>query len=187
MSKLTFGVEMELFIKQTVSLHKLIIKEIEINGFTTFQELLTFIISKTTYNPDKFIIDNNTPFINNIDNKTYNICILKPDDYYVIILIITYIICKNNKDTISFSLLKYVDCVDDNNIIYFKDYKNKLNWYYDLDFSLFILKNENDWDLIQLNELLYNLIENYLFAKSKEYFQKKKIEFVNMSSSKDVK
>ena len=143
MSKLTFGVEMELFIKQTVSLHKLIIKEIELNGFTTFQELLTFIISKTTYNPDKFIIDNNTPFINNIDNKTYNICILKPDDYYVIILIITYIICKNNKDTISFSLLKYVDCVDDNNIIYFKDYKNKLNWYYDLDFSLFILKNEN--------------------------------------------
>ena len=142
MSKLTFGVEMELFIKQTVSLHKLIIKEIELNGFTTFQELLTFIISKTTYNPDKFIIDNNTPFINNIDNKTYNICILKPDDYYVIILIITYIICKNNKDTISFSLLKYVDCVDDNNIIYFKDYKNKLNWYYDLDFSLFILKNE---------------------------------------------
>jgi coenzyme F420-reducing hydrogenase delta subunit len=133
MSKLTFGVEMEMFIKHNVPLHKLIITEMKINGFTTFQELFIFIIKKTTYESNAFSDNIQTPFTKSIDNKSYDISVLKDYDHYRITLIIIYIICKNNIN-ISFSLSNIDTGYD---IIYFKDGK-KINWHYDMDGSLFI-------------------------------------------------
>jgi hypothetical protein len=136
MSKLTFGIEMEMFIKNTIIIQKIIREEMEINNCNTFQELLTFIISKTTYNSDTFNDDIESQFTNNIDNKSYNIAELNESDYYLyykIILIIIYIICKNNKK-LSFSLYNIIKGYG-SDIIYFKDNKN-ITWHYDVDTSV---------------------------------------------------
>jgi hypothetical protein len=140
MPKLTFGIEMELFIKHNVSLHKLIIKEMELNGFTTFQDLVAFIISKTTYDPDNFL-NARTSFAIYIDNKVHYISDeLRNDDHYRIILIIIYIIYKNSKSSkrLLFSLSNF-----ENDIIYFKGVNKNINWHYDLDGSLYIKTHSN--------------------------------------------
>jgi hypothetical protein len=132
MSKLTFGIEMEMFIKNTIIIQKIIREEMTFNECYTFQELVSLIITETTYLKNEFI-KYKSPFTRSIDNEDFKINELQSEDYYLIMLIITYIICKNKK--LSFTLFHYVTrCNGD--IIYFKDYKQQLNWYYDIDRSV---------------------------------------------------
>jgi hypothetical protein len=113
MSKLTFGVEMEIFIKSNLIMEKIIENEMAINNCNTIQELIDFVVKQTTY----------FDFIKLKDGD---------DEFYITILILTYIISKNSKN-ISFSLnnIAYRD------IIYFKDFKHKFNWHYDIDYSVY--------------------------------------------------
>ena len=134
MSKLTFGVEMEMFIKNTIIIQKIITEEMEFNECGIFQELIDVIIEETTYLKNEFI-KHRSPFIQSIDSGKYIITELDSQDYYLIMLIILYIICKNNKNNISFILFNYVTPYN-GDIIYFKDYRHKLNWYYDNDHSV---------------------------------------------------
>ena len=132
MSKLTFGVEMEIFIKRTEIIQKLIDNEIIVNKCKNLQELIDFIMTQTTYKPNTKLSDD------------YTI-------YYNIMMIILYIICKKNISGRSgsskrlgrplFSLFNYPYAADknyqgDNEIIYFKDFKHTSNWHYDIDVSL---------------------------------------------------
>jgi hypothetical protein len=163
MSKLTFGVELEMFIKQNVSLHKLIMNEMKINGFTTFKELVIFIINKTTYTLLKHYIkrlDLTSDFTKCIECKLCldgkyrpRIRILDELDHIFIIFTLIYIICKNNKNISErskrplFSLPNIISIagydtyeknLEDN--IYFEDYNKNTNWHYDIDSSIYILQ-----------------------------------------------
>jgi len=135
MSKLTFGVEMELFIKLNKNLYTLIYNEIKQNNFSIIEELINHIYKLAKrVNPFSYVYD--STFTKNINAQKFNNTKLSTEDTYIIILIITFIICKN-KDyySLSFSLFDNI-LYDDKNPLILPNCKSTINWYYDEDTSL---------------------------------------------------
>jgi len=84
MSKLTFGIEMELFIKLDKNLYTLIYNEIIANNCKTIQELLNHIYKQIKrVNPFSYVYD--TPFSKNVNSQQFTNTKLTTDDTYVII------------------------------------------------------------------------------------------------------
>ena len=133
MSKLTFGIEMELFIKLDKNLYTLIYNEIITNNCHTIQELLNHIYTQIKrVNPFSYVYD--TAFSKNVNSQQFTNTKLTANDTYVIILIISHIICKNNHYH-SFSLFDKLRN-DDTNPLILPNCKSKINWFYDEDTSL---------------------------------------------------
>ena len=115
MSKLTFGIEMELFIKLDKNLYTLIYNEIITNNCHTIQELLNHIYKQVKrVNPFSYLY--NTAFSKNVNSQQFTNTKLTANDTYVIILIISHIICKNNHYH-SFSLFDKLRNDDTNPLI----------------------------------------------------------------------
>ena len=158
MSKLTFGIELEMFIKLNKSLYLLIIQEIKKHGFTKIEELINHIYKKLKkMNP---FICHKSNFTQNVNNNILINTDLSEDDSYIIILIIAYIIC-NDKYYFSLSLtdtvmheysyiIKKLNLPECNK--YSKSNKLKVNWHYDPDMSIqysYLNKSANTYKTIK--------------------------------------
>lgn len=158
MTKLTFGIELEMFIKLNKSLYLLIIQEIKKHSFTKIEELINHIYKKLK-KPNPYIYHKSN-FIHNINNNTFIYTDLSEDDSYIIILIIAYIIC-NDKYYFSLSLtdivmheysyiIKKLNLPDCNK--FSKSNKLKVSWHYDPDMSIrysYLNKSANTYKTIK--------------------------------------
>jgi hypothetical protein len=171
MSKLTFGIELEMFIKLNKSLYLLINEEIKKHGFTKIEELINHIYKKLKkMNP---YILHKSNFIENVNNIKFNNTELSEDDSYIIMLIIAFIIC-NNKHYFSVSLndilmqnysyiIKKLNLPNCN--IFSKSNKLKINWHYDPDMSIqysYLNKSINTYKTIKQKNKEKLTLENHV-------------------------
>tara|TARA_B000000475_G_scaffold268558_1_gene261222 strand:+ start:4849 stop:6447 length:1599 start_codon:yes stop_codon:yes gene_type:complete len=171
MSKLTFGIELEMFIKLNKSLYLLINEEIKKHGFTKIEELINYIYKKLKkMNP---YIVHKSNFIQNVNNIKFNNTELSEDDSYIIMLIIAFIIC-NNKHYFSVSLndilmqnysyiIKKLNLPNCNK--FSKSNKLKINWHYDPDTSIqysYLNKSINTYKTIKQKNKEKLTLENHV-------------------------
>ena len=159
MSKLTFGIELEMFIKLNRSLYLLIWDEMKKNNFNKIDELISHIYKKLK-KMNRFICHRSN-FIQNVNNFRFNNTDLSEDDSYIIMLIIAYIIC-NDKYYFSLSLtdiamqdysyiIKKLNLPNCNK--FSKSNKLKVNWHYDpdcsIEYSSYLNKSTNTYKTIK--------------------------------------
>ena len=108
MTKLTFGIEMEMFIELNKRVYQLIKEQISNHKqVNNIKQLINYIYINSLNEKNPFIKDYNedtSKFVYNLLNGYYTNTILSQEDAYIIILIITYIICNNNDSKYSLSL-----------------------------------------------------------------------------------
>lgn len=136
MTKLTFGIEMEMFIKLNKRVYQLIKKQISNHkDVNNIKQLIDYIYTNSLKKKNPFIKNYNedtSKFAFNLLNGYYTNTILSQEDAYIIILIITYIICNNNDSKFSLSLFN----INGDSPLLFHNCNSPINWYYDPDISI---------------------------------------------------
>lgn len=136
MTKLTFGIEMEMFIKLNKRVYQLIKEQISNHkDVNNIKQLIDYIYTNSLNEKNPFIKNYNedtSKFAFNLLNGYYTNTILSQEDAYIIILIITYIICNNNDSKFSLSLFN----INGDSPLLFHNCSSPINWYYDPDISI---------------------------------------------------
>jgi hypothetical protein len=136
MTKLTFGIEMEMFIELNKRVYQLIKEQISNHKqVNNIKQLINYIYINSLNEKNPFIKDYNedtSKFVYNLLNGYYTNTILSQEDAYIIILIITYIICNNNDSKYSLSLFN----INGDSPLLFHNCSSPINWYYDPDISI---------------------------------------------------
>jgi len=136
MTKLTFGIEMEMFIELNKRVYQLIKEQISNHKqVDNIKQLINYIYINSLNEKNPFIKDYNedtSKFVYNLLNGYYTNTILSQEDAYIIILIITYIICNNNDSKYSLSLFN----INGDSPLLFHNCSSPINWYYDPDISI---------------------------------------------------
>lgn len=135
MSNLTFGIELEMFISFNKNIYQLIAQQIENHTHVkNIQDLINYIYTNKfdKDNPFHNYNQDTSLFIHNLINNNYTNIPLSEQDSYIIILILTYIIC-NGSPQHSFTL--NID-PQKKSPLFFNNCKSNINWYYDPDITI---------------------------------------------------